>query len=195
MIKSALQSSLTNDVKYRSMSVGNVPSSEYLIQTIEVGATPVASVTFDVSAFAGVYRHLQIQIVGRSTATNTDGRFAFLRFNGDSGSNYSNHGLWGQNGSVASYFGADTGIYIQRFNSDANTAGAFGVASIDILDAFQTTKNKTVRGLGGRTTDQAGIYLTSAAWRNNAALTGFTLGPETGNWVAGTRISLYGVTA
>ena len=164
-----------------------------LLETQVLGST-TASVTFsNLATYASTYKHLQIRVVGRVSALNNDGRFAFLRFNSDSGNNYSNHGLFGQNGSVASYFGADTGVYLQRFDSDGNTANAFGVSIIDILDPFVTTKNTTVRTLGGRTAAEAGIYLTSGLWLNTAALTSALITPANGSWVTGSRFSIYGI--
>ena len=57
MIKSASQSSLTSNIKYRSMSAGSVPSSEYLI-TSTVLTQNEPSITFDVSGLSAQFRHL-----------------------------------------------------------------------------------------------------------------------------------------
>lgn len=198
MIKSALQSSLTNDVKYTSMSVGNVPSSEYLIQTIQVGATPLASVTFDnLAQWAGVYRHLQIVGVSRVTAATTL-RFMRVRLNGDSAANYNSHMILGDSTTANPYPAAEvngSSMFGYYQNGGSNPSGAFGAGVIDILDAYQTTKFKTIRTLGGQQ-GYSIVNLSSGAWRNTAAISSVTLFSENSDSFAeGSRFSIYGVTA
>jgi len=194
MIKSAAQSSLLNDTRYTSMSAGVVPSSEYLISTTVLEAnTP--SVTFDVSSFAGVYKHLQIVIVARSNGPFNDDAIR-IRFNSDSGSNYSFHQLIGNGSSVTSSAAtSQTGTFPIQIAGNASAANVFGGGVLDILDPYSSSKNTTVRGFSGITTANL-VMLRSGAWLNTASITSITLnGVDGGNLLTGSRFSIYGVTA
>lgn len=212
MIKSALQSSLTNDIKYRSMSAGAVPSSEYLIQTYEVGATLVSSVTFEnLAQYHGVYKHLQICMTPKSDRDTFANDAVLMYFNSDTtGTNYKAHTLTG-GGTSGLISGVTSGAdwFTSAAISDATSGIAasnniYGAGVIDILDAFNATKNKTSRNLSGfvvSTTSIAGysavhVRLTSHLWMNTAPITTITLDQAGGsNFTSGSRFSLYGVTA
>jgi hypothetical protein len=205
MIRSAAQSSLLNDTRYTSMSAGVVPSSEYLIQTAFITEnTP--SVTFDVSSFAGVYKHLQIVVVARSSHSAANRTSGAIRLNGNSGANYATHLLHGNSSTVSSaaftsqsfmrnimFFGALPG--------SSNTANAFGAAIVEILDPYNTSKNTTVRVLHGSAQTDSRLSLASGVWLNTESLTSIEIAPnEDASWgsssfIAGSRFSLYGVTA
>jgi hypothetical protein len=196
MIKSASQSSITNDVKYRNLDTFNVPSNEYLIQTVVLGST-TPTVTFDVTGLGAQFRHLKLVYSARTDrsgiGTTADLR---VRFNGDTGSNYNAHVLGGDGSSVtSSYYSSSTINYIGVWwiEGPLSTANSFGAGAVDILDAFNTNKNKTIRSLAG---NSGRVAVTSGAWTNTAALTSIELAPNTsGSFVQYSRFSLYGVTA
>jgi hypothetical protein len=198
MIKSAAQSSLLNDTRYTSMSAGVVPSSEYLISTTLLDtATP--SVTFDVSSFAGVYKHLKIIAVVRTAVAATASQIGLQLDGNTSAASYAFHQLYG-NGTVAGSEGYATGTLgmvtpVVRTFGATGTASAFGAGIIEILDAYSTTKNKTVRSLhGGAGVNHIG--LTSGVLLSTSPTDSITfLVQGGGNLVAGSRFSLYGVTA
>lgn len=200
MSRSLQESSLLNTVDYRSLSVGRVPTSEYLIRTIEVGATPLASVTFDnLAQYAGVYRYLQLCVVVRSAVSESVSQIA-LYFNADTSSaNYAFHQLYG-NGSTVGSEGYGSGTLgqitpIVRTFGATGTADAFGAGVVDILDSFETSKYTTVRSLHGA----AGVNhvgLTSGLWMNTSAVDSITILKQGGgNLATASRFSLYGVTA
>jgi hypothetical protein len=164
-----------------------------LLETQVLG-TAAASVTFSsLSTYAATYQHLQIRTVARLSFSDVE-RSLVLRFNGDAASNYNNHGVFGTGSSVSSYYFADTYIGLGSFSAGNATANAFGAGVIDILDAYETTKNKTVRSLAGsQTTPQ--MSLRSGLWRNTAAVSSITLLDPTSNLVTGSRFSLYGIKA
>lgn len=195
MIKSAQQSSIQNDIKYRSMSAGNVPSNEYLIQTVVVDATPDAVITFDTSGLSGIYRHLKLVCAVRSTrsATNENMR---IQFNNDTGANYSRHQLWGRGSTpVSEAATSQTSAFVATVCAASNTANSFTAVSTDILDPFHTSKNTTVRTLHG-SYDWTEVGLTSGAWFNTSEITEIDLVLQSGGSFAQySRFSLYGVTA
>lgn len=201
MIKSASQSSLTNDVKYRNMGAANVPSSEYLIETVTVGATPVPSITFNnLSQWAAVYRHLVLVVCGRDSRSQ-EWAVTLVRFNDDSGANYFQHTLRAFPGSSSVSSGGGGGGTSLSFELAGNsaTSGVFGFSQVDILDAFVATKNTTTRLFWGRnpqSTIENSIALVSGGWNNTAAVSKIVLQPNDGsNYLSGSRFSLYGVTA
>jgi hypothetical protein len=70
----------------------------------------------------------------------------------------------------------------------------FSAGIIDILDPYSTTKNKTIRILCGQALSGANIVeLVSGAFYSTDSLTSVQIFGLTGNLVAGTRMSLYGV--
>lgn len=193
MIKSASQSSLTNDVKYRSMSAGAVPSSEFLIQTSLIGNNTTAFVDFDVSSFNGVYRHLKFVTTTRGTSSGIAADEVLITFNGQ-GSTYYTHRMGSTSGgSVAS--SAFSGNYVSQNPRTSSGTLFFIGAEIDILDPFNSNKNTTVRSLfGGSGSSHNTIVLNSVAWFSTATVTNIRLSAEANYFGQGTRLSLYGVT-
>ena len=193
-IKSLQHSSITDNIFYRSMLAGNTafdPGDEFLLEE-QVLSSSAASVTFSgLEQYAGVYQHLQIVVVGRASLAGASVG-VYSRLNADSGSNYNGHFLLGNGSAVSSgTTGTATWGLSGLISANAMTAGNFGAAVIDLLDPFETTKNKTLRTLGGAT-EANRIDLHSALWMNTASVTSWTLYPEAFNWLTGSRFSLYG---
>jgi hypothetical protein len=196
MIRSAAQSSILNDTKYTSMSAGVVPSNEYLINTTTLPSnTP--SVTFDVSSFSGIYRHLQIVAAVRAQRDTFQNTYFHLRFNNDESASYANHFLINLSSSVSSFgSGSQNGMGLAWIPTQNAATNNFGAAVIDILDPFSSSKNKTIRTLGGSSgTDEPRISLSSGAYFSTNPVSSITIFSTTGNLIAGSRFSLYGVTA
>jgi hypothetical protein len=118
------------------------------------------------------------------------------RVNGDTGSNYAYHGLFGNGSTVGA---KSAGISQTVFDFDRAAAatassGIFGAVVLDILDPFETSKYITFRTLGGVTTNT--INLGSGLWMNTDAMSSFSILPGSGsNFVTGSRFSLYGLKA
>ena len=138
------------------------------IQTVTVGAGGASSVTF--SSIPSTYKHLQIRVLARYTsAGNTQYP---IRFNSDSGANYSDHNLRGNGASATA--GADvsqSSMFVDRVPSTSETASVFGGLIVDVLDYANTNKYKTIRTLGGYDNNGSGfISLCSGSWRSTAAV-------------------------
>jgi hypothetical protein len=115
------------------------------------------------------------------------------QFNGDTGSNYALHLLWG-NGSSAGSGGYTSQSYaVAGVTSITNANPASGI--IDILDYANTGKNTTVRTLSGSDTNGSGgfIYLESGLWLNTAAVTSVVLSPYSGTFNQHSSFTLYGI--
>lgn len=164
-----------------------------LISTITVGAGGAASVSF--TSIPSTYKHLQVRGVVRGNAgAATDS--SLLRFNSDSGSNYTYHNLSG-NGATAGSAGIApySAIRFPECPGDTATAGMFGVVVADVLDYASTTKYKTTRVLGGNDRNGSGqVEVDSGVWMNSAAITTMTVVPVFGTLLAQySTFSLYGV--
>jgi hypothetical protein len=93
---------------------------------------------------------------------------------------YDDHILYG-NGSSATATNELLGNRINFGTTAGNGASAnvFGVGVIDILDAFNTSKYKTVRFLDGYDNNGSGLVaLRSGLWQSTNAITDITFGPE-----------------
>jgi hypothetical protein len=200
--KSLSRSSLLSFQKYSSLLAGNtpyLPSSYDLLET-EILTGTAASVTFSsLDTLAAGYQHLQIRAAYRTDRTPTyKGDGVSMQVNGDTGSNYAYHRLLGYGGSVSS--GANTSrtyLDVSAAPSAIAPANEYGPVMVDLLDPFETTKNTTIRSLGGGYNgNDPVISLRSGVWMNTAAVTSLQLFSVTGsNWVSGSRFSLYGLKA
>jgi hypothetical protein len=178
------------------MSAGVVPSNEYLIESAIISNNATTSVTFsNLSQYVGIYKHLQIIY---SASANSEVRLG-LRINGAT-SDYRSHGLFSRGTSIASYdsFSSDSGVFI-RAAQDLDSSIQGGV--IDILDAFSTSKNKTIKTLFGHSVPNNCVGITSGLFINTQVISSITLAPsditsfENSTFVQNSRFSIYGVTA
>jgi len=135
------------------------------IATVTVGAGGSSSISF--SSIPSTFKHLQVR--GLVQLANGSGELDF-RFNGDTGSNYSYHRIYGNGASVVAEAGVSTsqatvGYYLSATN-------VFNGIVVDILDYANTNKNTTTRSLNGMDTNGSGLILfDSSLWRNTAAIT------------------------
>jgi len=156
------------------------------LASVTIG-TAVSSITF-----AGIptgYKHLQIRGISRGATSTTNATF---QFNGDTGSNYSYHILYGQGSSaLATGAGSNTFIYL---GTQSATASTFSTQIIDILDYSSTTKNKTVRSLCGYENNSAGeVGVFSGAWYNSStAINSITFSLST-SFQQYSSFALYGI--
>jgi hypothetical protein len=169
---------------------GGVAGDYELINTQILGSNQ-PSITFSsLGTYSSTYKHLQIRATVRTDrAGAADG--GIIRFNGDTGANYAHHILAGDGSSVNS-FANTSQTQMVSLGGVGNTAAAnaFSAAVVDILDAYSTTKNKTLRSLHGVTS----INLSSGVRLNTVSLTSIELGPQLGtNFLTGSRFSLYGI--
>lgn len=149
------------------------------------------------------YAHLQIRALARGNRTPVTYDNFNIRFNSDTGSNYSYHTEYGDGRAGGPFVeGAASGSSIPAANitGSASLANSFGVAIIDILDYAKTNKNTTLRSLNGyesNTTGYSSIYSSisyiSGAWYNTAAVTSITILPANSPLQEYSHFALYGV--
>lgn len=194
-VRSLARSGIGTGGKYISFLAGNTaysPDADYLIEEQLIAST-TASVTF--SSIPSSYKHLQVRMVTRGARTDiaVDGG-GYMRFNGDTASNYNIHRLNGYDGVIQSGYG--TGTSINNLYSPAALAASsnFGATIIDILDFASTSKYKTIRwlnGAGDGGPSNTHIRFQSGLWLSTSAISSITIGMNE-SIAAGSRISLYG---
>jgi len=170
-----------------SQAAGGGGGAFDLLETTTLTST-ATSVTFSGLGAYSDYKHLQIRAVVRNTTE------PYLRFNGDSGSNYKDHTLRGIGTSVQSTsLGSGTSIPISMNDSGGGSNQRYGAGVIDILDFSNSSKNTTTRALTGKVDPDVypAISLQSGAWFNTSAITSIVFGG--GTFQAGSRFSLYGI--
>ena len=147
------------------------------------------------SSIPQTFKHLQVRAILRgttaATANGTD-----MRFNGDSGANYTLHRLIGDGASAtADGYTGRTGAWL-GLETDANaSANIYAACVTDIFDYTNTNKYTTTRSLGAYDLNGSGqINFASAVWLNTAAITSITINAAGGgNWTTATQIALYGI--
>ena len=181
------------------MLAGNDPTlPDYeLISTTLVSNSTTSTITFDLSSVNSKYKHLQIRSTLRTLSATTESDAYAIRFNGDSGSNYTWHffGYTGTQGSINSG-AAITQTYAWGMPiPGANfTSGVWGTYVTDIADAFSSSKNKTLKTFCAYVGNTSRVYLNSAAWLSTSKVTSLTVTTNTGaNFASGSRISIYGL--
>ena len=192
----------SNKVTVFTAGTGNIQfasavnSSFVLLETVTLTSAQ-ASVEFANlnTKYGSSYQHLQLRVVARSSRADT-GDDIILRFNNDStAGNYRYHALYGT-GSVAGSENAQTatGARFMQATGANFTASAFNAGVCDILDPFETTKNKTIRTLSGVPGSYDRVWLASNLWANTSAVTSITLvSGFSGNFVTGSRFAIYGL--
>lgn len=151
-----------------------------------------AAVSFTgLDTYASTYKHLQLRMIVR-TARSANNDQLIIRFNGDTGTNYTYHEVYGNGTSVVAYAAgaSQNEIRVRSVETEQNANG-FTAIVFDLLDAYSTDKYTTARWLTGA----AGINnvaLSSGLWLNTAALTSMSI-TGISNLAADSRLSLYGV--
>jgi hypothetical protein len=184
---------------YASQISGHLfaPSGAYdSIATTTVGAGGSSTITF--SSIPATYTHLQLRYIARDTTAAVDVVGVVVRFNSDSGANYTRHYLLGDGGSV--YAGAATSrtsIVGGLVLGGGGPASVFSVGVIDILDYANTNKYKTYRVLTGVDTNGTSptgyVDFESALWLSTAAISSITFTLASGNYAQYSQFALYGV--
>jgi hypothetical protein len=186
-------------VQAQASGAGPLVETDFDLLQTEILTGTQTSVTFsDLGDYATDYQHLQIRMTARTTLNNGGaGQGLFMRLNGDTGSNYRSHNLFGNGSSVISNTGATTSyMSLYRVADNQSPANGFGALVIDILDPFETSKNSTIRALGGNTASTSYIWMQSGAWFNTASVSTILIQPEEGaSLVEYSRFSLYGLKA
>ena len=155
------------------------------IATTTLGSA-TASYTF--SSIPSTYTDLVLIAIGTATALSN---FS-LRFNGDSGYNYSRTMIYGNGSSAASYRVSNYGLM---------PLGDFDTSQIanHIINIQNYANATTYKSVVSRWNNNAGTYASLGAnvglWLNTAAINSVTALPDSGLLKTGTTLTLYGIAS
>lgn len=158
-----------------------------------------AASNFTFSSIPSTYRDLILRCNARGDATQTNIQ-GQVQLNGDTGSDYDNvYSFW--NSSGASYF-PQTGTTsltqgVGAFPGASSAANYPGNFEMTIQDYKGTIFYKNVSWRSGFVNGSIGsgnLYVANGTgwWRNTTAITGVLIKPDSGNFITGSRCSLYG---
>lgn len=146
------------------------------------------------SNIPSTYKHLQVRAIIK-TASSGDGMR--LRYNSDSGSNYSAHIIYSLGSSSgAAALTSSTIAWAGDATYSGTDASTFAGNVIDILDYSNTNKNKTTIGIAGYDLNGSGEFrFTSSLWMSTSAINSITFynGSGVGDFQKYTHFALYGI--
>jgi hypothetical protein len=189
--------------RYTDMLAGNTtwspwePDGAYdALATVTVPSGGLASIVF--AGIPNTYKHLQIRYLSRSTRSGSSTDSMSIRFNGDTGSNYARHYLYGDGSSAsAGASTSQTSSNIGTQSAASASANIFGVGIVDIFDYTSTTINKTIRCLSGVDFNGAGETQLSSGlyFATPVAVNSITFLAQSGsaNFTEYSQFSLFGV--
>ena len=151
--------------------------------------TPIATTTLgsnqstiSFTNISGSYTDLVIIFSGIESTND----FNLLRFNGDTGSNYSHTEIYGDGSSAQSGRGTNrTTMYFGRGQTTANNK------ILHLMNYSNTTTYKTI--LSRNNSDSTGAF--ANLWRSTSAITSIEFSRGGGTYNTGTTVSIYGIAA
>jgi len=162
------------------------------IQTVTVGSGGAANIEF--TSIPGTYTDLKI--FGSTRSGSSSGNQLALRFNSDTGSNYSRKLLYGDGSSVQSFSGtSETYARFAFTQSSTFTASVFNNFVIYIPNyATSLTKVAGAEGVTENNATQAEASLHGITWNSSAAITIITLlDSGSTNFAQYSSATLYGI--
>ena len=156
-------------------------SYDLLETSISSGQADFIDLTNLNTNYGSTYRHLQLRITAVTTSSGTN----YIRFNGDTGGNYSVHQYYSTSGSrvangAANFSSIYTGLTLGSSYKNPMI--------IDIYNPFDTNLYTSVFTHGSTSES---VFMRTGNWMNTTAVSSIRLDPD-GNWRENTRISLYG---
>jgi hypothetical protein len=154
--------------------------------------------TVTLSDIPATYTDLLVLTSARTDFTGVNGvnDYILMRFNGDSGSNYTYRQLLGNGSAASSQSGTLTGALAGRASGSDATASTFGNSETYIPNyAGSTNKSLSTTAANENNGTSATVVAQAALWSNTAAITSILFRPGDGsNFKSGSSFFLYGIT-
>lgn len=152
-----------------------------IAQTYEPIATQTSNgsaSTITFSSIPSTYTDLVLSVNSSGSTGSTD---TTLRFNGDSGTNYSRHYFYGGGSSISTAYN----VNLAQIGSGVNVIHHF-------MNYSNTNMYKTVIGNYWKSSD---ILLSQAIlWRSTSAINSISISISSGAFTSGSIFTLYGIT-
>jgi len=150
------------------------------------------------SSIPSTYTHLQVRLIARGVRSFASEQL-YIRLNGDGGSNYAYHYLYGDESAGPQVSGqtSTSTFFVAEMPAANETTNLYSSHIVDVLDYTNTNKNTTMRSWSGydnatSSANSGKIWLGSSVWMNTSAVTSLTV-LSNGAFATNTRIALYGI--
>ena len=160
-----------------------MPTPTYDLISSTTLATSTSSVTFSGFPTDGTYRDLVLVC----DATSASGTVLSLRYNSDTGSNYSTVFMFGSSGGTGAGGGTSTSVGILTISTTKNNI------ITSIMDFSATDKHKTGLSRANRNGDT--VSALASTWANTSAITTLQVFGDPNTFDAGSRFDLYGIAS
>jgi hypothetical protein len=182
--------SIKNKTKSGSLLNGNAPFIPTDFESIETITASGGETSISFTSIPSTYQHLQIRFTANASTNDN-----YMRFNSDTGNNYSWHNIYGDGSSAAVYTpGASQNKVSAGYGSINASTSYTGSAVCDILDYANVNKYKTTRSLSGYDENGSGyILFHSGLWMNTNAISTITIFPGSGSIKQYSKYALYGI--
>lgn len=173
-----------------SQNYPRITNSYESIQTVTVGAGGQASISF--TSIPSTFKHLQIRGIARQAGGGDTQNY--MRFNGDTATNYSTHAVFGY-GSGTGVLGNDNVNYMSVAAATSLATNVFVGVVVDILEYSNANTYKTMRAISGDDQNGGGyVWFSSGNWRNTSAINSITIyNNSSQNFVQYSSFALYGI--
>lgn len=191
-----IEDSAASNAKKR-VQIGNLPGgggggAMVLITQTVLGAD---TASFDFTSIPATYESLKLVLTARGAASAAFVN-GLLRLNNDSAGNYQWQYMEASNTSLSGgRNAAATAITFGALPAGTATANKAGQSEILIPGYARTVFHKSTFAIGGYWNGTAGLVFLNVAgeWAATTAIDRVTLLPSSGNWLAGSVCSLYGI--
>jgi hypothetical protein len=170
-----------------------MPSTYTPIASTRITNTSTATYTF--SSIPNTYTDLYLSVTGNFTGTSD---VLALRFNGDTGNNYS----WIWIGSWVTFSSSGSSVnqpymYLDNWgngiNLSQNVSWRANIQNYANTNVFKTVAY--ISGNGPTWSNNSAGGIQTGLWRNTSAITSITVGATAANFSSNTVLSLYGIKA
>lgn len=171
-----------------------MPNTMTLISAVTVGSGGASNIDF--TSIPSTYTDLLLKVSARRSDTSEG--YLSLRFNANSGSNYSNKTLRGNGSSASSSSDAST-TFLDFWVVDGTGYTADTFASTDIyVPNYTSSSNKSVSAENASEGNITGVYMqmTAGLWAQTSAINQITLyaaGAPNGTFAQHSTAYLYGI--
>jgi hypothetical protein len=162
-----------------------MPATYEPIATATLGSA-AATITF--SSIPATYTDLRIALVG---SLSGGGNYGNLRFNSDSGSNYSVTILRGNGSAASSARQSNATEILYQWTATASSSDLV-FHSVDVFSYAGSTFKTALFSLSQDANGSGSVERNVGLWRNSAAITSVNL-ISSSTWNIGTTATLYGI--
>lgn len=169
-----------------------MPNTYSLIASSTVGAGGAANIDF--TSIPATYTDLCVYVSTRTSKTGTVFDTLNLRFNGDTGSNYTLKAVQGSGSAASSYGSTTTQLNIGNSNSAITTSNTFNSTSVYIPNYLSSTsKSVSADDVLENNATEAYATLGAGLWTGTSAITSIRIYAVGANFVQYSTAYLYGI--